>query len=147
MSWRVSAGFAVTASTFVLSALNAPVRADDAYLCGPDTVVYVAAEDLEAKKHSDPCIAGYYGITLEPTAKSANTAAIKSAKSEAQPSKTSLAATLKPLTDSEIPSRVGPNLQRQASLEPPHATPGTDYRNVKVLNAETPESSWFRHTK
>ena len=147
MSWRVSAGFAVTASGFALSVLSAPVRADDAYLCGPDTVVYVAAEDLEDKKHSDPCIAGYYGITLEPKAKSANTATIEAAKPEAQPSKSSLVATLKPLTVEEIPSRVSRNLQRQASLEPPRATPGTDYRNVKVLNAETPESAWFRHTK
>ena len=42
MSWRVSLGFAVTIASSVLIQSAAPVRADEAYLCGPDTVVYVA---------------------------------------------------------------------------------------------------------
>jgi hypothetical protein len=147
MSWRISAAFAVSVSGLALTSLGAPARADEAYLCGPDRVVYVAVEDLEAKKHSDPCIAGYYGIKIEADAAPLAKPEKQAAKPVEKITSASVTAALKPMSEPETPSRTSPALQRQASLEPPRAMPGTDFRNVKVLNAESPEAAWFRHTK
>jgi hypothetical protein len=147
MSWRVSAAFAVSISGLALTSLGASARADEAYLCGPDKVVYVAVADLEAKKHSDPCIAAYYGIKIEADAAPAAMPEKQASKPAEKMTSARVTAALKPLSDAEIPSRTSPALQRQASLEPPRAMPGTDFRNVKVLNAESPEAEWFRHTK
>lgn len=147
MSWRVSAAFAVSVSGLALTSMCASARADEAYLCGPDKIVYVAVEDLEAKKHSDPCIAAYYGIKIDVDAAPVLKPEKQAAKPADKTSSASVTAALKPLSDAEIPSRTSPALQRQASLEPPRAMPGTDFRNVKILNAESPEAEWFRHTK
>ena len=38
---------------------SSPARAAEAYLCGPDTIVYVKADELEFKKRTDPCIASH----------------------------------------------------------------------------------------
>ena len=141
MSWRVSLGFAVTISSSALIQSAAPVRADEAYLCGPDTVVYVAVADLEAKKHSDPCIAAYYGLTVDKTAQP--DAAGVEVRAPATPASAIGALEFKPLDDSDIPVKA----VRQAFLEPPRAMPGTDYRNVHVLNASSPGSEWFHHAK
>lgn len=42
-----------------------PAHADEAFLCGPDTVVYVKPAELELKKRTY-CIAAYYGLQVEP---------------------------------------------------------------------------------
>ena len=68
MSWqcsrRVSIGFVVSATGVALTAVPAPSRADEAYLCAPDKVVYVSTADLPKLKRTDPCIAAYYGLRL-----------------------------------------------------------------------------------
>jgi hypothetical protein len=147
MSWRVSVGFAVTVSAAALSFSTIPVRADEAYLCGPDKVVYVAVENLELKKRTDPCIAAYYGLKVDASVEVGSAAVSAPEKLEKTASSKSVVAGLKPLSDAEIPDPVSKKLERQASLEPPRATPGTDYRNIKILNAASSDDAWYRHTK
>ncbi|MEQ1653526.1 MAG: hypothetical protein ABL897_13635 [Hyphomicrobium sp.] len=149
----VSVGFVILATASAIAAVSAPARADDAYLCGPDKVVYVAVADLEMKKRTDPCIAAYYGLkvdeaSLRPDVKSDTKATTKSAAAagEQKPVAARQAA-LKPLTDNEIAPRPYGKGERQASLEPPRALPGTDYRNVKILNAASPDNAWYRHAR
>jgi hypothetical protein len=144
MSWRVSVGFAVAASAGASCLLSLPVRADDAYLCGPDRVVYVAAADLEMKKHSDPCIAQYYGIKIDEAPK---TAAVTPVAAAAAKIATLDSAELRLLGDAEVPDRAARRPERQASLEPPRAMAGTDFRNVRILNAASPDGAWFHHSR
>ena len=148
MSWRVSLGFALTVASSALLQSSGQARADEAYLCGPDTVVYVAVADLEAKKHTDPCIAAYYGLKVEASAV-ANAAAKPAAAVDKVAKKAApiAAPSLKALGEPDIPDRVPRKLQRQASLEPPRTAPGTDYRNVRVINAASEDAAWFHHVK
>lgn len=151
MSWqcsrRVSIGFVVSATGVALTAVSAPSRADEAYLCAPDKVVYVSTADLPKLKRTDPCIAAYYGLTVETPAKPAVavTATIKQAAP--LPEKKPVAIALKPLTETEAVSRASVQPAQLAALTPPSAMPGTDFRNVKILNASRPDDAWFRHTK
>ena len=148
MSWRISVAVPLVVSLSGIAGQADLARADDAYLCGPDNVVYVNAADLEAKKHSDPCIAAYYGITIETPA---NTA-LKSASSEAPRDVAQLAAhkiTLKSSYLSEASSRVrlGHKMERHTLMAPPLASQGTDFRNVKIINASSADEQWFRHQR
>ena len=145
MAWRMTAGFAGTAISVVLGFCPASAKADEAYLCGPDTVVYVAAADLEAKKRSDPCIAAYYGLKVEKVVAAAANAAEKSIKS-AEAAKAP-APEFKTLAASDVPDRIAPRRERQAALVMPAASPGTDYRNVRVLNPASADQMWFKHSK
>lgn len=147
MSWRVSVGFAVTVSAAALSFSAIPVRADEAYLCGPDKVVYVAVEDLEMRKRTDACIAAYYGLKADAAVEVTPVAAIAREKRDKTASSNTVVAGLKPLSDAEIPDSVSKRPERQASLDPPRAMPGTDYRNIKILNAASDGDAWYRHTK
>ncbi len=146
MSWRMSVGVPVLMSLAGIAGAPGLVRADDAYLCGPDKVVYVNTADLEAKKHSDPCIAAYYGITLDEPVKAQSKTL--EAKPKAAASKSAFEKiTLKTSDVSEVPGRVRRHLQRDAMLLAPKAAAGTDFRNVRVINAVTGEEQWFRHTR
>ena len=134
-----------------------PAHADEAFLCGPDTVVYVKPAELEFKKRTDPCIAAYYGLQVEPDASAkdpAKTAETDSA-SESAPVKeirrgapaASNPVELKrlPAPEHDAPGRTVE--ERSASLLPPVPTPGTDYRNVRVINASSPGEEWYRHLR
>jgi hypothetical protein len=147
MLWRVSVGFAVTVSSLAFAGGSTGARADDAYICGPNTIVYVKLEDLEAKKRSDPCIAAYYGLKVEQPGVTATTAEVIAPLSPAAPPVRNIAAELKPLVVSELPSRVTPKLERQAALAPAVTAPGTNYRDVRVLNATSSADAWFHHEK
>ncbi len=147
MSWRVSVLFAVSVSAGAMGVVSSPVHADEAYLCGPDKIVYVAAGDLEAMKRTDPCIAGYYGLTIDAPVPVVSAEKAAAAKAEAAALEKSATSQLKLLSDSEVPDRVTRATGRQASLEPPRAMPGTDYRNVKILNAAGPDAAWYRHSR
>jgi hypothetical protein len=147
MLWRVSVGFAVTVSSLAFAGGSTGARADDAYICGPDTIVYVKLEDLEAKKRSDPCIAAYYGLKVVRQDGAPKTAEISSPPSPVTPPVLNIAAELKPLDVSELPSRVTPKLERQAALVPAVTAPGTNYRDVRVLNATSAADVWFHHQK
>ena len=147
MLWRVSVGFAVTVSSLAFAGGSTGARADDAYICGPNTIVYVKLEDLEAKKRSDPCIAAYYGLKIElPVGPPKTAKATVSTSAMTSPAR-NIAAELKPLDVSELPSRVTPKFERQAALAPALTAPGTNYRDIRVLNATSSADAWFRHQK
>lgn len=162
---RVGIAFALAAGTTALL-LNAPaVRADEAYLCGPDRIVYVAVADLERMKRTDPCIAAYYGMKVEEPAKpAANKPAAKAEAATPKAEKIVVPATKPAAAKPQAPAplKAAPELKRLpeeahvrrkpaasklALAEMPVAAPGTDFRNVRVLNASSPDDAIFHHTK
>lgn len=134
-----------------------PAHADEAFLCGPDTVVYVKLEDLELKKRTDPCIAAYYGLQVEPKASAKDPAKTVENGGAPKPEPVEEArrgapavsnpVELKRLPAPEHDAPVRNVEERSASLSPPLATPGTDYRNVRVINASSPGEEWYRHLR
>lgn len=139
----------------ILTAASGPgassVWADEAFLCGPDTVVYVKPEELELKKRTDPCIARYFGLTAGTQANAARPGGNAVSPTGGQASVTRAAPmdlSLKSLQAPETAERVTPPArERSASLQPPLAAPGTDYRNVRVINASSAADQWFKHTR
>ncbi len=128
--------------------LTVPVaRADEAYLCGPDTVVYVKIEELEHKKKTDKCIAAYYGLTVADDAASAPGIPANPAQGSPANENANPRIELKSLSEPEHTVRVPAKFERSASLMTPSAAPGTDFRNVRILNAGTDESRWFKHQR
>lgn len=126
-------------------------RADEAFLCGPDTVVYVKPSELELKKRTDPCIAAYFGLKVdegakappsEPTSNAAKPSR-KPAAEAAQPAPVEL----KRLPEPERERSTRAVEERSASLSPPMPAPGTDYRNVRIINASSPGDEWYRHVR
>lgn len=126
--------------------ISAPfARADEAYLCGPDSVVYVRIEELEVKKKTDKCIAAYYGLTVSDAAASSSDA--EPAKSAPEKANVRQGIELKSISEPEHDVRGPVKFERSASLMPPVASPGTDFRNVRIINAGSDESSWFKHDR
>ena len=150
MGFRVSSWVPVLVSAAAMAAAMPPARADEAYLCGPDKVVYVKASELEAKKHSDPCIAGYYGLTAgKPEAPATTIAAIVAEPSPAAAPEgpAVMSVEFKPLAGADVPVRAARKDRHAALLAAPVAAPGTDYRNVRVINAASEDAQWFRHAR
>lgn len=120
-----------------------PVFAAEAYLCGSDNVVYVEVEDLERMKQTDPCIASYYGIKLpDPPPTETDPKSPAARKDERRP-----LPELRGAPSSDMPYR------RASARDEWHirtlavASPGTDFRNVRIINAGTDEASWFHHSR
>lgn len=149
MALRCASPAAVMIGLGAACVLGVPgARADEAFLCGPDTVVYVKPEDLEHKKRTDPCIARYFGLTIEsaPLPRDTTRPAGHAPADPAKPKPAEIA--LKSLQAPETAERVTPPaFERSAALIAPVAAPGTDYRNVKVINASSPADQWFKHTR
>lgn len=174
---RVGIAFALLAGSLSLLFTATPLRADEAYVCGPDKIVYVAVADLERMKRTNPCIAAYYGLKVEKTAEAKTSeakaaeakpeskiaepvkeepakpviaAAAPAAKSASEvrpaPSQVSAPPVLKRLAEDQPVSRSKP-AAKMAMAEVLHAAPGTDFRNVRVLNAALPEDAIFHHTR
>lgn len=134
-----------------------PAHADEAFLCGPDTVVYVKPAELELKKRTDPCIAAYYGLQVEPktptkqpekTAERGSApqaAPVEEARRGAPGASNPVEFKRLPAPEHDAPVRTVE--ERSASLSPPVPAPGTDYRNVRVLNASSPGEEWYRHLR
>jgi len=135
-----------------------PAHADEAFLCGPDTVVYVKPAELELKKRTDPCIAAYYGLQVEaktPPTKHPEKTAERGGAPKPEPVEevrrgapgASNPVELKrlPAPEHDAPDRAVE--ERSASLSPPVPAPGTDYRNVRVINASSPGEEWYRHLR
>ncbi|MGL4397714.1 MAG: hypothetical protein ACRCS9_14330 [Hyphomicrobium sp.] len=134
-----------------------PARADDAYLCGTDKVVYVPIDKLEEMKRTDPCIASHFGVTLDakPAAKDETVLNAQPVQglnagkaSRSTPGTNAGAGTaiqFKSLDAPEAEQTTRRAPQRSAELMPPRAAPNTDYRNIRVLNARSAEDAWFRH--
>lgn len=124
-------------------------RADEAFLCGKDEIVYVQVSELEHQKKTDPCIAAYFGLTVE-SAPAAAPAAAATATASVTPAAIKAQGTDgKPIVLKALRSREDRiTIQARAvKIEPPVAVPGTDFRNVRVINASSPEDEWFKHTR
>jgi hypothetical protein len=123
-------------------------RADEAYVCDQNRVVYVKPGELETLKHTDPCIAAYYGLKID------DPAGAKPAAQSTDPSSTA-PVDLKKLDAPEDHAHAGQKNARFAQNTqagsrprvPPVASPGTDFRNVRLLNAGSDSDGWYRHTQ
>ena len=146
MPLRPNARIPIILSAAAVVAATPVARADEAYLCGPDKVVYVKADELEAKKHSDPCIAGYYGLTVEQPKQSEKSNVVAVPEPIAR-SEDHAPVEFKSLTASEVPEHKRQRFDRTALVTAPVASPGTDYRNVRVINAGPDDAQWFRHAR
>jgi hypothetical protein len=125
-----------------------PSHAAEAFLCDQNTVIYVETNQLDELKHTNACIASYFGIKLD----DGPPAASKAAATSGAPASLDL----KTLTETGSADRFVPGqhvLRRVASLDGPRApraaplaSPGTDFRNIKVINPVEGDG-WFHHAR
>lgn len=144
-------------STTAIGLFARPAVADEAYLCGPDSVIYVSVADLPKMKRTNACIAAYYGLKVEaseqqPAQSAANKRSLPVSRPSTMPANvqrknTEAHAALKPLVEPEALVRDVAIEARQASLVRPLTAPGTDFRNVKIINATSDDDAVFRHTR
>lgn len=146
MFYRISDVVPIIFSAAAVLAAGPAARADEAYLCGPDKVVYVKAAELELKKHSDPCIAAYFGISLEVKANS-KVPAVAAEVTTSKAAEAAPAVEFKRLTEADVPIRQNRLDVHAALTAPPTPSPGTDYRNVRVINAPSGDGQWFKHAR
>ena len=124
---------AVLATVPVLAVLAAtPGRADDAYVCDGGRLVYARPETLDKLKQTDPCIAGYFKFSATPV-QAAPTGPAELVAPQSAPG------ALKPR-----PTPGKSAAARVVAPKAPAAAAGTDYRNVRVINAERSDGV-FRH--
>lgn len=143
---RGSVVFTITATAVSIVATSGPIRAAEAYVCGPDHIVYVEVEDLERMKRTDACIAGFYGLTVDKDATPSSGEAL--ATPSAQEPRTSIdAPALRGASETDTTIARSDDAHRVASAEPVRAASNTDFRNVRVLNAVSADGTWYRHTR
>lgn len=164
--------------TALASVLGAPVQAiaDEAYICDAGRIVYVKPGELEHLKRSDPCIAGYYGLTVEAPSKSedgkatsqaretnASTAAVTKANGRMSksvgrlgPAEKGLAlerdalAAIKqadPIAAKPAVERSSEPLKTAIGRKSKAPGPPADFRNVVIINAAPGTDPIFRHEK
>lgn len=149
LPWIAALGFSTGLTTNV-------ARADDAYVCDGGRLVYARPETLEKLKQTDPCIALFHRnnqpivaapapAQLAPASVPATQAAPsapaknKAPIAKAAPLKNERNATAKP-----VPAN--PEAAKPALAKPVESAPGTDFRNVRIINAPTgPE--FFHHDR
>lgn len=137
---------ALAAFALAIAAESPSLRADEAFLCGPDNIVYVKSADLELRKKTDPCIARYFGLQAEKPSEATSTPS-RPLTVAGRKSDVSNAVALKSLQPPETTDRISRTPERTAAAEPPAPAPGTDFRNVRVINASSPADQWFKHTR
>ena len=123
-------------------------HAADAYICGPDKLIYVAVEDLERMKRTNECIAAYYGLKL--VAKETQLRAPATTSDTSRPivqTKTTPIA-LKPVVQDEaVHDHRNTIVTSVLAARPAMAAPDTDFRNVRVINATSENDAWYRHQR
>ena len=150
-AWPISHLLLAGLSAVAISVFAKPAAADEAYLCGPDRIIYVSVADLPEMKRTNPCIAAYYGLKVEAGVEQAQASASanngEGADTSAGPAlkKSRAHAALKPLVEPDT-TTTDQGVIRHAALRPV-AAPGTDFRNVRILNAASDEAAIFRHTR
>ena len=141
-------GLLATAAVGLIGALSPTgAVADDAYVCDGGRLVYARPETLEKLKETDPCIAGFYALA-KPQASPAAAVAIPA------PMPSASGAAVVPALKGRAgdPPKAAPSktlpVTKDARLKPsvPDTAAGTDYRNVRVINA--PDSgTLYRHDR
>jgi hypothetical protein len=131
-------------------------RADDAYVCDGGRLVYARPETLEKLKQTDPCVQAFYRTTpaapiaapspqvapaSSPVAPAAPSVTAKNKAPSAKP------APLKGTRDASLKaSPAKPATVKPVSVKPVESAPGTDFRNVRIINAPAgPE--FFHHDR
>ncbi len=149
LPWITALGIATGLTT------NA-AHADDAYVCDGGRLVYARPETLEKLKQTDPCIQAFFRATptapvaavapqpdpaFSPVTPSAPSATAKNKAPTAKP------APLKGSRDAAMkPAPAKPETPKPVAAKPVEAAPGTDFRNVRIINApDGPE--FFRHDR
>jgi hypothetical protein len=130
----------IAASVSALAAIpTPPAQADDAYICDDGRLVYARPETLDKLKSSDPCVAKYFNTTPPPLAQHRNKGTSVSNAADAVSTPATPAAT----TQTASP------LAPAAAAKPrtPEASVGTDFRNVRVINAPAGQGEIFRHMR
>ena len=117
-------GCIVAAAALAAGAMAESARADEAYVCDAGRIVYVKPGELEMKKLQDPCIAKYFENT--------------STTKPVAPEPITAAAPAVPQSFTSAPIAPIQKVERTAS-------PGGDYRNVRIINAAPGADAWFRH--
>ncbi len=133
-----------------------PARADDAYVCDGGRLVYANSETLEKLKQTDPCIAGYYAqnplrterpqpapVVIEEAPARPRAPLAPAPKSK--PQSLQRDAGLKGTTTATVSARTPK--ARAAPLAPPLAAAGTDFRNVRVINAPAGSPAVYHHER
>jgi hypothetical protein len=119
-------GCLVAAVALVAGTWAERARADEAYICDGGRIVYVKPGQLTNLKQTDPCIAKYFEAT--PTV-------ARSTKAAEAP--TGAATNLAP--DAK-PQQVAATRKSEVKVDPK-----SDYRNVRIINAEPGSEGWFKH--
>lgn len=146
MYWRTSFVISLAAAA-LFGAPQQSARAAEAYICAPDIVVYVEAGELEKKKRTDACVASHFGLTVDQ-------AAVGSAKAPPPP----VAKKARPVAAKSAPVKFTTLIDAGAAREPSpkrvadassstRSPIETEYRRIRILNAATPETAWFHHSK
>ncbi len=141
--------------------------ADEAFVCGDGSVVNVKSGDLEIVKRTNPCVARYFGLDVSTnsseTAKAialgatallrgdGNTALPLPSRNPNRPDLAQTAGTAgsvasaarTPITQPTSQIETGSTRRSAASLD----DLATDYRNVRILNAQPGAAAWFRHNR
>lgn len=151
----------------LLALVAGHARADEAYVCEGGRVVQVRLGELDRLKRTDPCIAAYYGLSIQaspvseaapplperrPEVIAAAPAAIAPAPIAAVP----IAAV--PMTTASVAAAAVVTVPRVERVlfkhqlqraEPAVVTSSgsVDYRNVVIINAAPGSAAIFRHTR
>ncbi len=154
----------------LLGFVACPVQAEEAYVCEGGRVIYVKFGELDLLKRTDPCIAAYYRLDLqEPKAPMAAPENERARPTEARSPAPAELAVVKtagsgqrkvdraPVSDPALtkpaqqaasqPSGTVGRIVDRAPPAPPVAHPETDFRNVRVLNAQPGDSALYRHLR
>ncbi len=129
----------LVASCAWICVATTPAKADQSFVCADGSVVTVAFKDLEKMKRTNACVAGYFGLKV----------------------RTPIVAALKTEPVIRRTGRIKTKRNKKANRKPTHAqlisksharaqkTPevsvGTDYRNVRIINAKPGKKAFHRH--
>lgn len=113
MIWRI---FAASLMALLAGSLVERARADQAFFCEDGSLVQVKADELDAAKRQNPCVARHFGQKV-------------------------VAAVPLPVRK-PAPVKIR-TTQTAAPVATPDKTKSS-YRMVRILNAESPAERWFR---
>jgi hypothetical protein len=131
--------------------------AADAYLCEGGRIVKVPFGKLEEMKRSDPCVAAHYGLKVSAaSAPAATPSSIETGTLSGSPVPgAGVERTEPPVEATETRAGRGSSPRAERKFQqrmaekpsPPLATPGTDYRNVVLLNPQAGAPTIYRHER
>ncbi|KUO55423.1 MAG: hypothetical protein APF80_06580 [Alphaproteobacteria bacterium BRH_c36] len=154
----MKAWFCTFAGTVMIAAVTVlPARAVETFVCDDGRVLTLTSEQVDALVLTDPCIAKYYGRTIDPAA--------SPAPATPQPPSTVAAPVAEPPpavpVDLPLPERRPEDIAAKlrtldvdptapAGERPPVAIADvpSDFRNVHIINgAKSGEPQFFKHTR